>query len=353
MKASLSNLISQAVNRPASPTRLVGSTGHIFSKLTNLEGITDINEVAIKAGFDFTAVKRPQFWFEDDNGMMGAENFTTVHEYQELFAKLRVNPEMVSISNRDANGSYLGTTGINYGVAQFKDVLAFTQHLVDEGEANYIHGGVTHGGARAFLVMKTAEFIEITPGDRVECYFYVSTAHNGKSSLSLIPAPLRLLNNTVLLVPGISVMKFKHSKHVNFHITQATKTIGKIRQYFDEFRDSFDKLATTALTDHIENTYLKLLYPDGKEKATRAENVRDKIKDIRRTEKSLQLPSVKNTLLGAYFAVCQYNDHYTNIRKTNGRDELSARIESRMSVNGTVAKKKAEALAFAFKLNSI
>lgn len=310
---------------------------HIFGYFKNLEGLTDINDVAEKAGFDFTAEKRIQYWRknQDPNG-------------EEI-----PNPEKVAIVNADDDDRYLGTCGINYGIVQYRDALAFTQHIVNQGEANYIHGGVSHGGSRAFLVMKSAEYIEISPGDRIECYFYLSTAHDSKGSMSLIPSPLRPLNNIILLPSGrMEAMKFKHSKHVNTHIAVAAKTIKKVKEYFEEFRESFDRLAQTELTDAMLETYLKVLYPGGKESTKTAENTRNKIKDILMTEKSLQIPSCKNTLLGAYFAVCQYNDHYTTTKKT-GRDELSARIESRMAVNGTVAKKKAEGLAFAYKLSEI
>jgi hypothetical protein len=198
------------------------------------------------------------------------------------------------------------------------------------------------------LVMKTDDIIELSPGDSIECYFYVHTAHDGSAAVSIVPAPLRKANNTVLLMPKMEALKFRHTKHVSSRIARAKETLYKVREYFTEYDKSFKRLSTVSITDPMLDSYYKALVPDSKENPTRAENVRGKITEIFKSEPSLQLPYTKGTLLGAYFAVALYADWYMTVKKSSKFSEVDARIHSRLK--GAGARRKADALGVALKI---
>jgi phage/plasmid-like protein (TIGR03299 family) len=311
--------------KPTGRKVITSTTRSIFSSLTHLSS-TDIEGIAEEAGFDFTARKIPL-------------KYTGMNE--ELF----INPEKVAVV-RD-NNTFLGTIGKDRPIVQYTDTLRFTEVLVEQGLANYMHGGIINNGRCAYLTMKAAHHISLTPGDEMECYFYLVTSHDSTKALKIIPSPMR--GNTVLVLPGLQGVTFRHTKNINNRMVVAKSTIGKMKNYFDDFEKSFRKLATVKCNDKLLDMYLRAVYPDSKgEKNTRTENTREDIAKVLRTEPSLQLPSCKNTLFGAYMAVCVYADHFMTVNKTGKQDEMSARISSRLS--GAAAKRKAEALGTAEKI---
>lgn len=307
---------------------------HIFSRLNSLKECATFEDAIKKAGMDFTAIKKPMFI------PVGLPNIGDAIKYYQ-------NPDHVAIEHE--NGTYLGTTGSNYGLVQYPDIFEFSQAMTEEVGVGYEYGGVSGGGRNAYLVMKTAEFIEISAQDRIECYFYFVSSHNRSTGLNLIPSPLRTSNNTVMLFPGVSAIRFRHTKNVMDRLARAKKSIGKVREYFKKFEDSFKELAQTELTPELETVYLKTVFPGSDDDSTRAENMRLKVKDIHMTEPSLQFPSTKRTLLGLYFATVQYADHYMTVRKTGEKDEMTARLESTIGIDGAAARRKAEALAIAMQ----
>lgn len=314
--------------KPLPSAAVTGPRKHVFSSLQKFSS-QDFNDIIDEAGFNLTAAKRTQKI--DD----GAGNFTID------------NPDMVAIFNEEAN-RYLGSVGINYGIIQYPEMLRWTEVLVKQGNASYVYGGITGDGRRAFLVMRTADYLEIIPGDKIECYFYVTTSHNGHTSLTVVPTPYRGSSNTTFNIPGISALKFRHTKNVNQAMQKASQTLTKVKDYFDDFEVKFRRMAGIQLTDVRRQDYLKMLIPDSGERTARAENMRGQIDSIIQTERSLQLPGLKGTLLGSYFGAVHFCDHYMTVRKSTKQDELSARIESKL--DGAAAQRKAEALAVALEL---
>lgn len=303
---------------------------HIFGDLTKLSGAT-MKEIAAECNMDFIAFKRPQFFYEDDNSE------TQI-----------VNPEKVAIINGNT-GDYIGTVGTNYGLVQYIDALKFVEPMIEEGEASALYGTIVGKGRRAYLVLKTAEFMEPVPGERIECYFYVTAAHDGTSSVSIVPAPVRVANDSSFNWTKPIALKFKHSKHVMDRMARSRKTLSKVKEYWDHFEESFKLLGKVTVDNKDVETYLLDVFPNPKENPTRAENIRGKIEDLIRTEPSLQVPSLRGTLLQAYFAVIHYYDFYTIVKDT-GKDEFTARVEAKMGPNASNAKDKAECLAMALDL---
>jgi phage/plasmid-like protein (TIGR03299 family) len=330
-KKTVSSVTPTPTPPPPKPNPQAAVTGprkHVFSSLKRFNS-QDFNDIIDTAGFDLTAEKRKQK-IDDGEG-----NFTIE------------NPDMVAIFNKELN-KYIGSVGTGYGIVQYPEMLRWTEVLVKQGDASYLYGGITGDGRRAFLVMKTADYLEVTPGDRIDCLFYVTTSHNGKTSLSVVPTPYRSASNTTFNIPGITALKFRHTKNVAATMQKASQTLVKVRDYFTDFEVKFKRLQGIQLTDQRRADYLKMLIPDTGQRTARAENMRGQIDSIIQTERSLQLPGLKGTLLGAYFGAVHFCDHYMTVRKSSKQDELSSRIESKL--DGAGAQRKAEALGVALEM---
>jgi len=324
----ISNVTSAPVKKikPLLPKNM---QANVFTNLIEVKGST-IDEIAKLCGFDFEAVKCP-LSFEDSLG------------------KTQQVPDKVAISRKDTS-KYLGTIGRERGIIQYTDSLRFTEEFVAQGDADYRHADITGYGRQAYVVMRATEEFEIVPGDPIECYFTVTASHDSTKSLMVIPSPMRKKTGGVFVHPAFKAIKLKYTKNIASRMIQARKSIAGIRQYFKEFEVSFRNLATISLDNGAGETYLKAVFPSSLENSTQAENRREKVKEILASDPSLKIPPCQNTLLGLYFATVTFVDHYLTVKNTKGRDEKTAQIESKLSIDGAGAKRKAEALAQAIKL---
>jgi phage/plasmid-like protein (TIGR03299 family) len=302
---------------------------HIFSNLKSVDG-SDIKTIAEQCGMNFTATKRAAKFDLDYGGQA-------------------IIPDKMAVVRED-DQRYLGTVGTGRPIVQYVDNLQFTEILAEEGKAEYQFGGIIGDGRQAFLVMKAADCFEIYPGDKIECYFYIQSSHDSSQALTIVPTPLRPRNNTIFMHPDMHALKIRHTKKVEERRRHAYRGIAKVKAFFQEFEDSFMTMGTLKLEPGQLDTYLRSIFPDGKDESEIPQNRRDKVRDIMTLEPSLQLPPTKNTLLGAYFAVIYFCDHYLTVNKSQTKDALTSRIESKLTTDGASVKRKAEAFGKALKL---
>ncbi len=305
-------------------------------------------DMAVQTGLDFIVTKQPLKY----SSVLRKEEFTCEKcDHAHKVPLERVSPSHVSIVRMD-NDEQVGVMKKNYGLVQYIDMLEFTELLVKEGEAGYVSGGYTGEGERAWVVMKTADYVDLSEEDRVSCYFYITTSHDGTSALNVIPAALREHSKTVLIAPGAlnNNIKIKHTKHVIDRVARARNSLTKVKTYWEEFGNSFQLMGKVVATPSVVKTYLEMLAPDAKtdKGQTKIEELRGKIETVYRTSPSCKLPSTNGTLLGLYFAATEFYDHHTITRKRKTLDANSARVESMLA--GNVAEKKARSYAAAIKI---
>jgi phage/plasmid-like protein (TIGR03299 family) len=257
-------------------------------------------------------------------------------------------PDKVAVIRGD-DSRYLGTVGRNRGILQYREVLAFTESLVDAGEASYVTAGVIGNGEQAYLVMKSNKSVKLSGTDEVECYFYVTTSHDSSKGLEVVCSPLRKTNGTVLSLPKENRIRFKHTKRVADRVKKAKLSLAKVNSYFDEMETSFRLLRSVSLTQAQFSLFLESLVPDPKDKTKQAENTRADIETIYKTGAAQQLPSTKGTMLGAYFAVVEYMDKISTTKASKVRpNEHDAKLHRLLEGSG--AQAKAEAYAFALDM---
>lgn len=295
-----------------------------------------VEEMAEQTGMDFEAIKEDIFY-----------NYT---EEDELF---RI-PDKVAVIREDTR-RYLGVVGRDKGIFQYRDLLDFTEVMVEEEEASYVAGDIIGEGRQAFIIMETGDHLNLGGDDSVKCYFYVNTSHDSSHSLEISMIPYREKNGTI--IQTIPALKWKHTKHVADRVLKAQKSIAGIRVLWDKFKDPFLDLRDCKLNAKEVDIYLRMIAPDpedgedSKNALTRAEKKRAEIEDMYRKSVYSNLPSTKGTLLGLYLTVVEWQDSY-KIRKSKHRktdeDIKDAKLVS--ILQSTAARNKAEAYAFALKL---
>ena len=302
-----------------------------FPKITK----TVYGDVLKETGLDLQVYKRNQY-------------------YADALGKTRQNPEKVVIARRD-DGDYLGTVGSDFGLVQFDELFKFAEILVDQEGAGYVCGGIIGRGERGFLGLRTGEHVNLGGGDIVENYFYIVTGHDGQQAIDVIPAPIRRLNNTVLMMPEARGYRFRHTKHVNRHLAAAKLSVKKVQNYWAEYQKSFKYLSAVKLQPKQLDDYLKMIVEEKLDEegkpSSRGENIRNSIRDIFQKDRNIvALPSTHGTLLGAYFAVVQYCDTDSVVRKSKGdrRDEETCKVIS--LIDGNAAQRKADGYAFAIQM---
>jgi len=294
---------------------------------------TDYKEMLAETGLDLVVHKR-NLYYADSLGVT------------------RENPEKVAIA-RISDGAFLGTVGKDFGLNQYAQTYEFAEALTFQEGAEYVSGGIIGKGERAFLSFKTGEKITLPGGDEIENYFYIATGHDGQQAIDVIPAPLRTINNTVLRMPESRGCGFRirHTKYVDNHIAKARQSINKVKNYWATYQKSFDYLSKTRLTDGQLNDYLKMVV-EGKEESSRAENIREEIRNIYLKDRMIvAFPATHNTLLGAYFSVVQYCDSENIVvrkSKNDRKDATTCRIIS--MIDGNAAQRKADGFAFALQM---
>lgn len=242
-------------------------------------------------------------------------------------------------------GTKLSIMSTDYGLFQYMEMMDFTEVMVKEDEASYVAGGLVGDGKQGYVVMKTADYISFDgSGKDVECYFQVSSSHDGTTRLRVRMTPLVQSNKVVLYTPGCEI-NIKHTKHIADRVSQAKRSIGKVRAKWEEFQDTFKTLSITRLTPQIQLDYLKMMVPDAKTERgqTKVDNLRAELLKVYSTSAACQLPSVRGTMLGLYFAVCEYYEHYSSVKKRKYLDPTSARLLNQL--DGNAAEKKAKAYA--------
>ncbi len=292
-----------------------------------------IDELLQLIGADFTAEKRPIYHFCNEQSI-----------------KVPNYAAMVRTDNNFA----LGVVSDRYGISQYNSTLRFLDELVADGQFSYHSGRALFGCSQLYVGLKAPNNVIYGGADTVECYFTVSTSHDGSESIVVRCTPVHSRSGTILTSP-LGVVKIRHSVHVVDRLANAAGTLRKMNQIWQNHADAFQKFPLIRLSDEDAKTYFAMLSPakDGAEVPSRTENVRNKLFDIYKNHKlTAHLPSCSGTLLGALVAAMIFGDYYKTVRKSIvGVSETDARIDSRLTGQG--AKLKADAFAGALQLMNL
>jgi phage/plasmid-like protein (TIGR03299 family) len=263
-----------------------------------------------------------------------------------------IQPRHVSIVRTDKIGidAILGCVGRQFGLIQHADMVDFCRGFTTDGYAEFYAGGPLNKGEQVFLLMKQPDWVDLGAGDKVSAYFCITSAHDGSKCFRAMPLYLRELNQTVITPTcSDSAFKIKHTVNAIDRMRTLAVVRDRLKEYWQNYAATFRSFATIKLSDQTANEYFELVFPDSEKTTTRAENARTKVFDIYKTTGvGCNLPSCKETLLGALFAVVYYADYYQIVKASKHKNEMAARIHSR--IEGSSAELKAKSIRMAEKI---
>lgn len=279
----------------------------------------DIQEALSQIAADFEADKRTVYCKDDDG------NEITIPHYAAIF-------------NKESKQG-MSVMRANYGLVQYSSALAFLSEAVANGTAEFYAGRATDGGARLHIVMKASRYVEIAPGESVECYFTVSTSHDGSNKITAMCTPIHQRTQTVFTPLGDGIISVKHTARATENLARARFTVNKMNEFFDTYIDHFKDFVSCTVSDQQARDFF-LALEEGD--STRAKNIRDRLYDIFKMNQTIRGSSAtRGTLFGCLMAAMVYADSYKTVRKSKIRSELDAKLESRLTGAGALFKAEA------------
>jgi phage/plasmid-like protein (TIGR03299 family) len=219
---------------------------------------------------------------------------------------------------REDTKEVLGIVSERYRVAQNKDVFAFADNLIGNGEVpcTYETAGSLFNGRRVFLLvnMPQGRIVE----DEYQPYLCLSNAHDGTACLQIFLTAIRVVCNNTLqaaLHTAKRKISIKHLSLMEQRKEEAVKTMGAASKYFHDLEEFALQLAGKKVNI---GKVLDRLFPVSHEMSKRQRNSNNKvklcIKNILRNKDDLQ--NFKGTAWGAYSAIADYRSNADPKRRT-------------------------------------
>jgi phage/plasmid-like protein (TIGR03299 family) len=219
---------------------------------------------------------------------------------------------------RNDTKEVLGIVSERYHVAQNKDVFAFADDLIGNGDARctYETAGSLFNGRRVFMLvnMPKGRIVE----DEYQPYLCLSNAHDGSAPLQIFLTGIRVVcNNTLTAALNTAKRKIsiRHLSLMEQRKDEAVRTMGAASKYFRDLEVFASQLAGKKVNI---GKVLNNLFPVSREMTSRQVKsnfeVKELIKNLLRKKDDLQ--NFKGTAWGAYSAIADYRSNAQPKRNT-------------------------------------
>jgi phage/plasmid-like protein (TIGR03299 family) len=253
-------------------------------------------EAMNEAKLDYTVIKRPM------KAIIHGRHYADVPM---AFATIRTDTNVV-----------LGVVGSRYEPVQNIDCFSFFDPLIEHDEAVYHTAGVLGKGEKIWLLAKLPDYIRIgKKGDPIEKFVLLYNSHDGSSKIRVKLTPIRVVCNNTLtaaLSGSDQEVQIKHTAAAVEKLQEAHKVLELTNQLYRELDYIFNRMAIRKVSSQQLVDYIKTLVPDNEqaESKTRTENTRNHILSLHDDTKEAAMH--KGTLFGAFNAVTELVDHYSN-----------------------------------------
>lgn len=282
---------------------------------------------AIKyAGLDYYVEKRPLFTYDTQNHTGDPETELLIPEIgvPDFYANVRTDTEQV-----------LGVVGNDYNIVQNIDAFDFFDSIVGgkEGILYETAGALGEKGERIFITAKLPDYIRVGRDDLIENYLFLTTSHDGFSSITAAFTPVRICcNNTlnVALKGAVNSIKIRHTASAYDKLKEAHKLLGISDLLAHELQEVFNHWSKIGITDNVVKRLVQVAMAPSREVLQNLQNGKDdelsvtfnnmvsSVMDYNFRSPTQQEATTKGTLYGAYNAVTGY---FQNVR--NYRDDES------------------------------
>ncbi len=300
-----------------------------------METMMDFNQVRgalyTTGGRGFPAIRsvRPEE-AKTSEDMLNEAGLNWTVEQLPVYAKtsegMRKIPGRVANVRSDTRDA-LGVVGHGYTPLQNKDAFAFTDELVQSGQAGWIGAALYGNGAVVSGLMMLNRDIKIAgiEDERVLPLIAFRNGHDGGTGVSVTVAPFRLacLNGMILPLKGATrVWRARHTSGVHRRIDEARRTLELSWSYYDELEEMGRKLVAKKMSDRRFASFMDRLVPltpkmeadPGGRSANSRQAAIDAITEIFRNGDDLE--NVRGTEWAALQAVAEYDSWGRNVRKT-------------------------------------
>lgn len=224
--------------------------------------------------------------------------------------------------------SVLGVVGSRYQVVQNAEIFSALDSLVDSGDAKYVSAGQLEGGAVVWTLMELPKEVSIA-GDPHAAYLLARTSHDGSSSLQVAPTVVRLrCTNQINPTLRGSQIKYtlRHSRGATIKVQELREALGVVYSGIDQYVEMANMLSHIKIDDDtfrdivkrvfpldpmIENKPSHLLTRGESTRRTRAMKAWSTVHSIYKNANGTQ-DGLEGTAYGAWQAVIEYADHYSN-----------------------------------------
>jgi phage/plasmid-like protein (TIGR03299 family) len=251
---------------------------------------------------------------------------------------------------RDTDGVLLATVGSDYAPFQNSEAFNVLQPACEQFGVTIETAGALGKGDRVWMLAKLPTPSEPIPGDKIDGYFLVLTGHNGWTSYTARPTPVRVVcaNTLAMALNGSgkqAVINMRHTTTNAERFEQVTGLVTDLMAMLKQTNESFTKLAARKMTKDETIAYISEVLGIDANSNPVAERRRDTIVELSQTGKGVEF--APNTAWTAFNAVTEYVDH---VRPAEAKAVRTIAAANQSALFGSNAKLKARALTIARRL---
>lgn len=215
----------------------------------------------------------------------------------------------------------IGVVGNDYTLIQNMDTaLAVERCFGGPAEVVSVAGALGHG-ERIWFLCKLPAIYEVRPGDPVQSYLLVTSAHDGTGAHRMLFTNVRVVCQntlTVALAGAENQVALKHTRNVGLALPLAADLLAANVAYWPRVREAFAFLASRQATNEYAMAFAKDLIPDPEEaRPTRAIRQRGEILGLYDTATGADMAG--RTRWGLFNAATQWIDQDRPVHKGTDR----------------------------------
>jgi phage/plasmid-like protein (TIGR03299 family) len=222
----------------------------------------------------------------------------------------------------------LGIVGERYRIVQNIEAFQFVDQLIGSA-MQFETAGSLHGGRRVWVLAQLPEHIEVG-GDPVRPYVLLMNSHDGSTAVVAASTPIRVVCQNTLnwgLDRARQKYSIRHTEKIREHVHQARRVLDLSINYYKQFKQAGDRLATERFTEAQLRRVLDELYPSGPDDTTSERARLSRVQTKQRiTDLFLSGDTQGNAPGTKWVAVNAIIEHADWIRPTTGDAQRFARV---------------------------
>lgn len=219
----------------------------------------------------------------------------------------------------------IGQVGKDYEVVQDSKAFGFADPLFEQGIASPIATGMTHGGARHWMLSQFNEGkFDMGKGDVLNSYLLVENTHDGSGSMRASLFLFRwACSNGMVVRDNLCSVALRHCRSVHDRLNEAKRILTMADKGVVAMQRAFRAMAKRQLNKEERAAYIATVLGidvSGKtEMSGRAKNILADVAEILEAGAGAQAhPETKHTVFGVFNAVTEYVNHKQTVRGHDG-----------------------------------